>query len=763
MVSLRVWCVSWPLRVMMLVLVAVSVGGGVLAAPVQAEEPCANEQLRERSVYALGLPDCRAYEQVTPVQKDGTNPSGGTDLVQASPLGDRISFVVLADMPGATGTATFPLFLASRSESEGWSSQGLLLPTPPGGSAEVAGWSEDLSETVSFAQLAGDSARSLYLRGSVSGVYQRVVPGSGFEVMYPAGFSADRSQLIFETDEPLLPNAAPGKTNLYELNNGALSLAGVLSDAECAALSLPSGCAPPAGSFAGPYNWQASFSQTQSGGATRGYYTAGTISSDGSRVFFTAGGTGQLYVRENGATTIRVSASQRTVSDPSGPKPAAFMAATPDGSKVFFTSCEKLTNDSTAVSTGASSCTEGAQGQDLYEYDLGSGALLDLTVDSNAGDAHGAAVQGVLGVSADGSYVYFVANGVLPSTSGASSGSCRPSERSTGTCNLYVWHEGMVSFIARLNASGIEEQTDSQNWKEASKEGNEKTSRVTPDGRTLLFRSQQKLTGYDNHGLTELYLYRYNSVTSGSPICVSCNPSGAAPSGGVELDSPNSEIEPSRPASSLTRNLSADGNRVFFTTNDGLVPQDVNGTSDVYEWEKEGTGSCQGSSASFSESSGGCLYLISTGRSPDPSYFADASATGDDAFFFTGQSLVAQDQDGNVDIYDARVDGGIASQSLSPELPCVSEECRGTFSPSPLFGAPSSMTLSGSGNLPPAVPPAVVKPKPKPKPVKCKRGFTTKHNKCVCKRGFTKKHNKCVRAKKSKKAKKAGHNRRASR
>jgi hypothetical protein len=61
------------------------------------------------------------------------------------------------------------------------------------------------------------------------------------------------------------------------------------------------------------------------------------ISTSGTRAFFTAGETGQLYVRDNGAATTKVSASQRSALDPNGPKPAAFMGSTPDGAKVFST------------------------------------------------------------------------------------------------------------------------------------------------------------------------------------------------------------------------------------------------------------------------------------------------------------------------------------------------------------------------------------------------------------------------------------------
>ena len=90
-------------------------------------------------------------------------------------------------------------------------------------------------------------------------------------------------------------------------------------------------------------------------------------------------------------------------------------------------------------------------GQDLYQYDTGSGVLTDLTVDHN--DPGGAQLQGVLGASADGSYVYFVADGVL--ASGASPGTCATTtgDSSTSSCNLYVAHNGVTKFIASLSSA----------------------------------------------------------------------------------------------------------------------------------------------------------------------------------------------------------------------------------------------------------------------------------------------------------------------
>ncbi len=224
-----------------------------------------------------------------------------------------------------------------------------------------------------------------------------------------------------------------------------------------------------------------------------------------------------------------------------------------------------------------------------------------------------------------------------------------------------------------------------------------------------MFSSPARLTGYDNAGHEELYLY--NAPPKSTLTCVSCNPSGAPASSDVYLthDFDEGFAAPNARNAFLTRNLSEDGRRVFFETEEALVPQDINGRIDVYEWEQKGEGGCP--------KGGGCVYLISTGQSADNSFFGDASANGEDVFLFTRQSLVSQDQDYNLDLYDARVDGGIAAQNPATMVPCGGEVCHGVPALAPVFGTPSTAMPSGAGNLtPPATEsksPAKAKANPK--------------------------------------------------
>ena len=90
---------------------------------------------------------------------------------------------------------------------------------------------------------------------------------------------------------------------------------------------------------------------------------------------------------------------------------------------------------------------------------------------------------------------------------------------------------------------------------------------ISPDGLHAAFVTAARLTGYDNHGFKEMYTY--NAATE-AIRCASCNPSGAAPTVNVQ-------------ASQGGPFMSDDG-RAFFATREALVPQDTDGIIDVYEF-----------------------------------------------------------------------------------------------------------------------------------------------------------------------------------
>ncbi len=445
------------------------------------------------------------------------------------------------------------------------------------------------------------------------------------------------------------------------------------------------------------------------------------VSDNGSRVYFTSPGyayapsyqppnapPGVLYLRENieqpqspmsggrcidpsDACTIEVSASQPGVADPHGPQTAHFWGASADGSKVFFTSRVELTED---ADTGPADTAA-----NLYEYDLErpeGERLRDLTVDD--GETEGAAVLGVTQISEDGSYVYFVADGDFAAGAVA------------GAPNLYVSHGGGVpKFIATL-APG-----DSSDWlggvgstveeKENESGPAVNSAAVSPNGTRLAFESSRELTGYDNYGVGEIYLY---DAEAGGLVCASCDPSGARPAGVPSLVGGRSSLSVYR-----ARDLLEDGT-LFFDSSDALVPHGSDGRGNVYEYEN------------------GHVYPISDAAGGYESFFLDASANGENVFFATADQLLPQDTSNNVVVYDARVGGGFPV-TVAPPVCANADSCKPPVSPQPsVFSPAGSATFNGVGNVSSQPPPKETVTK---KTAKCKRGFVkSKSGKCIKKR-----------------------------
>jgi hypothetical protein len=392
-----------------------------------------------------------------------------------------------------------------------------------------------------------------------------------------------------------------------------------------------------------------------------------------------------------------------------------------DGTRVLFTDGAPLLPSSSK------------NGADLYECAMIEEAgslkcgLADLTPESSQGSSEVANM--VLGASADGSYVYFVANGPLASNetlgSSATRGSCKPNGSPSTTCNLYVYHDGATRFIATLSS---EDETDwGLNSNFLHRLGN-LTARVSSNGRFAAFMSSRSLTGYDNHDLVsgkpDQEVYVYDAVRE-DLVCVSCDPTGARPIGanredasvlaglarinavGYSSDSwiagnlvPGDQISEFGQSLYQSREL-FDSGRLFFNSSDALAPGDINGGEDVYEWEPPGEGCAEGFPG-FNRASGGCVSLVSSGSAVSGAGFLDAGGHGNDAFFITGGRLTTKDVDGALDVYDAHVCGSgwdCAGEPAAPP-PCASAEaCHAPAgAQSSVFGPPPSATFKGAGN-----------------------------------------------------------------
>jgi hypothetical protein len=694
-------------------------------APPSSGGGCPNESLRIGP--SLTLPDCRAYEQVTPTEKsnqDGVfaNESEGV-MPQVSPDGDQAAYYSFGAFSGAE--APNPFYLATRGTTE-WGSEGIV---PPQGTShgiltgcvpQYAAYSPDLARGVleqGFQSSSGycpedepplvpgepRGVQNLFLRDNATGTYQLI--NRSPEGVTPAnavfqGGSPDLRHVVFVEPAPLTPDAAGGPM-LYEWSAGSVSLVGLIP-------------APGATSCSGSACIAAEGAELGGSGSSLTALVAHAVTADGSRLFFNADG--NLYLR-TGDTTREVDVSQ-------GPGPSGggdFRTASEDGNSVLFTDPNQLTVGSSP------------SGDDLYRYEVGSGQLTDLTPDAT--DSHGAGVLGVLGASDDASYVYFVANGVLttvPSSEGkvASEGSCQ-GNFGTEPCNLYLWHDGATTFIGKTLGM------DNANWNGAS------ATRVTPDGTELAFGSAESLTGYDNvdqvTGKLDSEMYLYDAATN-SLRCITCRPSGARPMGESRISEAKIRVRNAEPYTggrtffnnnlSLPRNLSQDGERLFFESDEALTPADTNGKRDVYEFESVGSGTCTSSSGAYVTGAGGCIYLISNGEGQRGSFFYEAGANGDDVFFTTRNQLVGQDTDGFADLYDARVDGGLAAQNPpAPPPPCSGDGCKGGSTAAPAGQGPGSSSFSGPGNQKKTSKPGCKRSKGKPAKCGKKHHKPDKHKK----------------------------------
>lgn len=612
---------------------------------------CANESVRKLQ-SAWMLADCRGWEMVSPVWKAGAevSPAGGAQIVggaQASTSGDGVAYSSPGSFtdPIAGGTPSF--YLGERGLDD-WANRQLNVHQEPhkglGYASPVLAASSDLSRTLVRSRDAlapgateVENVPNLYVRDSDDGSLKLVVSSqatlsTGTLDQY-VDSTPDMSHVLVESPAALLPGAVAGGSNLYEWVDGPAPELHLVAAAAAGGVEAAL--------------WSNGIPTTAGEGFN-------AISADGSRVLYVEGSDpgapiGAIYMREGGGAPVEVSASQRSAPDPNGPQPAVYGAATRAQDYVFFTSAEKLTDNAT---TGPAS-----EGSDLYRYETATGELTDLTVDQGGTNPNGAkviggaGVSGVLAVSADGSYVYFIAEGDLAPGAVA------------GAPNLYVWHDGTIEYVAPAAITG------------------NGTSRflaiASPSGRYLAFVSSEPLGGAQTGGRESVYLY---DATAAELACASCNPNGtAATADAVLMHGFNFPSFTAR-----ARNFVTDGGSVFFDTVAGLLPADGNGRQDVYEFSR------------------GQLNLISSGRSETNSNFYDASLSGEDVYFSTREQLVSRDIDRLMDVYDARVDGGLTAQNQPPLPPaCDGEGCRAPTVPSVPASAPASSAISGAGNAKP--------------------------------------------------------------
>jgi hypothetical protein len=719
------------------ILLGVTLDGGLSAT---ANASCPNTAVRVGNSEAL--PDCRAYEQVSPIKKDGYSAYPPTaPQVQLSSSGEAIEYLSFAGFPGASASVGVSSAHVSSRTADGWVTADWApkLPEVVRTYKVAYRFSEDLSQAVfqvpyvALAPGATPNAYNLFV-GDGAGSYSLInaaLPARSVAELCPpsqlleicntfldhqvyAGASRDFHNVMFESNGQLTPEA-PSTPSLYESAAGTVRLVGILPDGTPAASST-------AGAEVSIFEFFSSIERS--------------ISRDGSHVIFQAPSDGgvpleqngptEVYDRINGTETVEISApaAEANPAVPT-PEPATFHTASVDGLRVFFTSSAELTAPS---NTG-----EANNSEDLYEYSLATHQVTDLTVDTNPEDATtGAMVQGVVGSSSDGSYVYFVADGLLAEGKGVD-----------GQPNLYMVHNGgKPVFIATLESRGSCEpengvSDDSCDW---SPRPSKLESYVTPDGAHMAFMSINRLSttnlpdGYDNidqeTGEADNEVYEFSAPTkaggTGQLICASCDPSGARPIGPAAIGgmaatgtTPQGRIQLASIGTPFVRvrALSDDGHRAFYSAAPSLATpalSRVNPYESVYEYERDGDGSC--------ERVGGCQNLLSDPTISEGEFFLGASASGDDVYLAASSRLASTDFDELKDIYDARVDGGFAPPPVESQCESKCPQASQTPTDQPV----ATGVVGPAGNLP------APRPTSKPTPKKtCRKGFRLIHNKCL--------------------------------
>jgi hypothetical protein len=693
------------------------------------------------------LPDCRAFELVSPAFVGGTAPRTSgyheNEPPAVSADGEHLLSLIFGGLAGTEGleqnqTHEGAYYEFSRTPT-GWTTEAITPPDSVYPRYEFAFASADFSRSLWSVQLApapgeelptgvppedpnGDVGGMSYPNNGVLVIREPAGGGKGrfaavgpvaaqghepteiHQTAEPVGASADLSHVLVYVEATLKQlwpgdETMEGGQSLYEyvgVGNREPALVGVRNEGHLDGkpnvndgAELISRCG------------------TALGGSNAGGPTTNGISASGETVFFTAFACGvsprvnEVYARVDGERTVDISEpSTGPLGDCSAcvegePRAAVYQGASEDGSKVFFTSEQAL--------------LPGSRGDTLYEYDFDAASphqrLLVLAPE----------VEGAPVISQDGGRVYFQSAALLSAT--ANGNGEHPTLYGQ---NLYVYDTddgsaGQPVFVAQ-------------------QAGEERTTR---DGRFLVFESPRHVAGTDDSSVIP-QLFEYDaetgvivrvSVGQSSPAGYECEAThvveerygcdGNATTGAYELPTSLAAREgkawsPTNPTSALA--ISTAG-AVEFSSANALAPLAVPGKENVYEYRA------------------GNVYLLSPSDEAVPTPVATLrllgiDESGRDAFFLTTDALVPQDTDTQTSWYDAREDGGFPAPATPAS--CTAGTCQGPLPATPVLATPGSTALTGLENLAaPVEPKPVAKPAAKPKAKPCKKGFVRKRGKCV--------------------------------
>jgi hypothetical protein len=735
----------------------------VVAALALSASPalaCPNEQLRHESLvngatgqpYSAVLPDCRAYEMVSPLDKAGydakpvTTPhTKGVEAPNTFPIapdGNAVGFQSVGAFAQPENNVVdnfrpFSDYISVRGET-GWTTRQAVAPPKLIYKPFLEGFLGDFSPDLRTAEVscgatalfAGVACAKRNPDGSWSKATQTypIADGSDVETNLQGylGGSADLSRVFIDPGRRL-------SSSNGDLNNGSFyEIAGVgtgsqqlrLVNIDNAGAELEMNAANQGTVLIG-----------DSGGGQPP--TLGTdyhaISQSGRTVFFTAvpaGGVQTVYARTHCEPGSAPSCKEDNEGDKPGeksnewletvavssqseceleceepaPRPATFQGASANGSKVFFTTEQELLPH-----------TE--QGWHLYEYDFNKRAGHNLTqVSAGETNGVGAEVAGVVRTSSDGSHAYFIAKGVLTKTPNRNGEFAEE-----GQANLYGYdtETNETKFVAVVSSSVAGGDEVSQDT--------ERNAQTTPDGRFLVFSTAGppedtgdrplERTGDTNGTQPAVFRYDFQTeelqwVSHPAPELAPANEGKAArvtpalnteyfleaTAGGAEAGSEDWSRQISGEAET-----EPDGEFKRYPGTEEYIDRYDGETLLFTTSEKLQAGA--GGGLEVYEWHNGTVGMISAGTQWSNASAltlapaAGMSASGSDVFFFTSTPLVGQDTDDQFDLYDARVDGGFPAPG---EPSCSGEACQGTPTAPPEFGSAVSSSFPAGGNLPPS-------------------------------------------------------------
>jgi hypothetical protein len=463
-----------------------------------------------------------------------------------------------------------------------------------------------------------DTTQDAYRRaGGVTELATAGPASTGPSHPFTAGMSRDGSTVFFHTRDALVAGDTDTSDDAYMYRAGATTL---LS-------SGPTGCGV---SQSFPVAWSNDGSMVLLHSTDRlltadtdcntdlYQYSGGTLSlvqpgpggtfaygnsADGQRVFFVAtdplvpedSDTMQDLYRRDGAALTLVSRGSTGGNGPFNAFNGGRVSET--GDRVYFATQESLVPEDADTAI------------DIYLWEDGGTAQLATTGPAGGNSGMEASHRGM---SADGSHLFFSTSEALV-----------PEDMDTRV-DLYDRSAGSTSLVSTGPAGG-NGAFDASGLQHGFSE----------DGGKVLFLTNEKLVAADNNSLFDLYMR-----TGGQTTLAAIGPTGDAV--------PNAFLH----------GISADGSKVFFTTNQSLVSADTDGVNDLYERSGSIT-----TLLSIGPNGGNGAIHVSSSCCPQNLVSADGSRV----FFDTSESLVSTDTDSSSDVYSASVGAGPAAGYPRPK------------------------------------------------------------------------------------------------